>query len=228
MTHSYILQSLICSLEIKRAARENSPNLKDLLASISGQDILPSCFKEALWEASSCGHVDAICSLVVAGGKMPLYLKDCIIQALRLDFCEAAATLLMCYAAKHDKRLLLKYLMGGETSREEGEQAILELPCPSVSRNTMAGIRYRIFFILWNWRHFSSYSVYHCGDWLFSLVSFVCDVSVLIYRIFHEKFARTAFTLDLLHVAEIPFWILEGPIAVRFVWRAQLQPSIYQ
>ena len=150
MTHSYILQSLICSLEIKRAARENSPNLKDLLASISGQDILPSCFKEALWEASSCGHVDAICSLVVAGGKMPLYLKDCIIQALRLDFCEAAATLLMCYAAKHDKRLLLKYLMGGETSREEGEQAILELPCPSVPRNTMAGIRYRTFFLLWN------------------------------------------------------------------------------
>ena len=169
MTHSYILQSLICSLEIKRAARENSPNLKDLLASISGQDILPSCFKEALWEASSCGHVDAICSLVVAGAKMPLYLKDCIIHALRLDFCEAAATLLMCYAAKHDKRLLLKYLMGGETSREEGEQAILELPCPSVPRNTMAGIRYRIFFILWNWRHFSSYSVYHCGDWLFPL-----------------------------------------------------------
>ena len=149
MTHSYILQSLICSLEIKRAARENSPNLKDLLASISGQDILPSCFKEALLEASSCGHVDAICSLVVAGAKMPLYLKDCIIQALRLDFCEAAATLLMCYAAKHDKRRLLKYLMDGETSREEGEQAILELPCPSVPRNTMAGIRYRIF-LLWN------------------------------------------------------------------------------
>ena len=81
---------------------------------------------------------------------MPLYLKDCIIQALRLDFCEAAATLLMCYAAKHDKRRVLKYLMGGETSREEGEQAILELPSPSVPRNTMAGIRYRIFFLLWN------------------------------------------------------------------------------
>ena len=167
-THSYILQSFICSLEIKRAARENSPNLKDLLASISGQDILPSCFKEALLEASSYGHVDAICSLVIAGAKMPLYLKDCVIQALRLDFCEAAATLLMCYAAKHDKRLLLKYLMDGMTSREEGEQAILEIPCPSVPRNTMTGIRYRIF-LLWNSRHFSSYSVHRCGDWLFSL-----------------------------------------------------------
>ena len=150
MTHSYILQSLICSLEITRAARENSPNLKDLLASISGQDILPSCFKEALLEASSYGHVDAICSLVIAGAKMPLYLKDCVIQALRLDFCEAAATLLMCYAAKHDKRRLLKYLMGEEMSREEEEQAILELPCPSVPRNTMVGVRYRIFFLVWN------------------------------------------------------------------------------
>ena len=172
-THSYILLSFICSLEIKRAARENSPNLKDLLASISGQDILPSGFKEALLEASSYGHVDAICSLVIAGAKMPLYLKDCIIQALRLDFCEAAATLLMCYAAKHDKRRLLKYLMSEETSREEEEQAILELPCPSVSRNTMVGVRYRIFFLLWNWRHFSSDSVYRCGDWLF-FTCFLC------------------------------------------------------
>ena len=120
--------------------------MKDLLTSISGQDILPSCFKDALLEASSCGHVDAICSLVLAGANVPLYLRDCIIQALRLDFCEAAATLLMCYAAKHDKRLLLKYLMGEETSREEEEQAILELPCPSVPRNTMAGIRYSIYF----------------------------------------------------------------------------------
>ena len=94
--------------------------------------------------------MDAICSLVIAGAKMPLFLKDRVIQALRLDFCEAAATLLMCYAAKHDKRLLLKYLMGGETSREEEEQAILELPCPSVPRNTMVGVRYRIFFLVWN------------------------------------------------------------------------------
>ena len=101
-------------------------------------------------EASSYGHVDAICSLVIAGAKMPLYLKDSVIQALRLDFCEAAATLLMCYAAKHDKRRLLKYLMGEEMSREEEEQAILELPCPSVPRNTMVGVRYRIFFLVWN------------------------------------------------------------------------------
>ena len=144
------MQSFICSLEIKRAARENSPNLKDLLASISGQDILPSCFKEALLEASSCGHVDAICSLVVAGSKVPLYLKDCVIQALSLEFCEAAATLLMCYAAKHDKRRLLKYLVGDEMSREEEEQAILDVPYPSVSRNIMAGIRYKILLLLWN------------------------------------------------------------------------------
>ena len=43
------------------------------------------------------------------------------------------------------------------------------------------------------------------GTDFFSLVSFVCDVSVLICRIFHEKFSPTAFTLELLHVAEIPF-----------------------
>ena len=43
------------------------------------------------------------------------------------------------------------------------------------------------------------------GADFFSLVSFVCVVSVLIYRIFHEKFARTAFAFELLHVAEIPF-----------------------
>ena len=200
------MQSFICSLEIKRAARENSPNLKDLLASISGQDILPSGYKEALLEASSYGHVDAICSLVIAGAKMPLYLKDCIIQALRLDFCEAAATLLMCYAAKHDKRRLLKYLMGDETSREEGEQAILELAYPSVPHNTMAGIRYRIFFFpleLTSFFKLQCISLWETD--FFSLVSFVCDVSVLICRIFHEKFARTAFTLESLYVAEILF-----------------------
>ena len=42
------------------------------------------------------------------------------------------------------------------------------------------------------------------GDF-FSLVSFVSDVSVLIYRILHEKFVQTAFTLELLHGAEILF-----------------------
>lgn len=135
--------SFILPTEVKKAARENSPKLRALLTLISPQDVLHSCFKEALLEASRAGHLDAICSLVLSGGRHSLHLKDCIVQALQGHFCEAAAMLLACYAAKHDKKKLLKYLLKEEMSREEEQKAIAELPAAVVpTEDDFARIRY--------------------------------------------------------------------------------------
>ena len=120
--------SVFLSTEVKKAARENSPNLRALLTLISPRDVLQSCFKEAVLEASRGGHLDAICSLIISGGRYSLHLKDCIVQALQGHFCEAAAMLLACYASKHDKKKLLKYLLKEEMSREEEQKALAELP----------------------------------------------------------------------------------------------------
>ena len=120
--------------EVKKAARENNPNLKQMLAATKLPDLMPSCFKEALLEASRGGHMDAICSLIITGGRHSLQLRECISEALRFHFYEAAAMLLTCYAAKHGKNRLLKYLMNVEMSREEEEEALTELPHNRVIR----------------------------------------------------------------------------------------------
>lgn len=135
--------SIFFFTEVKKAARENSPNLRALLTLISTQDVLPSCFKEALLEASRGGHIDAICSLIITGGRHSLHLKDCIVEALQFHFCEAAAMLLTCYAAKHNKKKLLKYLMRKEINREEEQEALSELP-PGVvpTHDDLPRIRY--------------------------------------------------------------------------------------
>lgn len=114
--------------EVKKAARENSPNLRELLTSIRLQDLVPSCFKEALLEASRGSHMDAICSLIITGGRHSLQLKDCISEALKFHSCDAAAMLLTCYAAKHNKKKLLKYLMSVEVDKENEQEALTELP----------------------------------------------------------------------------------------------------
>lgn len=97
-----------------------------MLASISDETVLPTCLKEALLEASRCGHMDAICALIITGGRHSLQLRDCISEAVKFHSYEAAALLLACYAAKHDKKLLLRYLMSEEMSRQEEEQLIKE------------------------------------------------------------------------------------------------------
>ena len=132
----------ISSPEIKKAARENNSNLRDMLASISPQKLLPSCFKEALLEASRCGHMDAICALIVIGGRHSLQLKDCVSEALNFNFYEAAAMLLTCYAARHNKIWLLKYLLSAEMSRWEKDQALAELPQKGVPHDVMDRMRY--------------------------------------------------------------------------------------
>ncbi|XP_078352523.1 leucine-rich repeat serine/threonine-protein kinase 2-like isoform X1 [Oculina patagonica] len=116
------------SEEVKKAARENSPTLRELLTSIRIHDLVPSCFKEALLEASRGGHMDAVCSLIITGGRHSLQLKDCISEALKFHYCDVAAMLLTCYAAKHNKKKLLKYLMSLEMSEEEKQEALSELP----------------------------------------------------------------------------------------------------
>ena len=130
-------------LEIKRAAQENSPNLKEMLRSIRiPEDVTPTCFEEALLEASRAGHMNAICWLVFRGGKQPLQLKYCMTEALRFHLYEAAAMLLTCYAAKRDKRRLLKYLMSVEMSREDKEGAFSELPHDGVPNDAVERMRY--------------------------------------------------------------------------------------
>lgn len=89
--------------------------------------------------------MDAICSLIITGGRHSLQLKDCVSEALKFNFCEAAAMLLTCYAAKHDKKKLLKYLMSVEMNREEEQEALSELPHDAVpASDTLARIRYCI------------------------------------------------------------------------------------
>ncbi|XP_068716726.1 leucine-rich repeat serine/threonine-protein kinase 2-like isoform X1 [Montipora capricornis] len=119
--------------EVKKAARENNPGLRDILSSISLTDVIPSCFREALLEASRGGHMEAICSLIITGGRHTFQLRNCILEALRFDFFEAAALLLTCYAAKHDKRGLLKYLISLEVNKEEEQKAMSELPQDELS-----------------------------------------------------------------------------------------------
>ena len=72
--------------------------------------------------------MDAICSLVITGGRHSLQLKDCIIEALKFHACDAAAMLLTCYAAKHSKKKLLKYLLSVEVDKEKEQEALAELP----------------------------------------------------------------------------------------------------
>lgn len=127
--------------EVKKAARENSPDLMDILALISLTDVMPSCFKEALLEASRGGHVDAICSLIITAGRHTLQLKNCIIEALKFDYFEAAAMLLTCYAAKHDKQGLLKYLITEKASKDE---ALAELPQDELIRGSVDKTRYEL------------------------------------------------------------------------------------
>ena len=86
--------------------------------------------------------MDAICALIIAGGRHSLQLKDCVSEALKFHFYEAAAMLLTCYAAKHAKTLLLKYLMSVEMRRQEEDQALAELPHHGVQRNVVDRIRY--------------------------------------------------------------------------------------
>lgn len=131
--------------EVKKAARENSPNLRELLTSIRLQDLVPSCFKEALLEASRGGHMDAICSLIITGGRHSLQLKDCISEALKFHSCDAAAMLLTCYAAKHNKKKLLKYLMSVEVDKENEQEALTELPNEVV---LTCGVLSRIRYLL--------------------------------------------------------------------------------
>lgn len=129
--------------EVKKAARENSPNLREMLTSIRLQDLVPSCFKEAILEASRGGHMDAICSLVITGGRHSLQLRDCISEALKFHACDAAAMLLTCYAAKHDKKKLLKYLMSVEVDKENEREALAELPNDAVlTHDVLSRMRY--------------------------------------------------------------------------------------
>ena len=93
-------------------------------------------------EASHGGHMEAICSLIISGGRHSLQLRKCISVALRLHFCEAAAMLMTCYAAKHGKSKVLKYLMSFEMSKEEEREALSELPREGVTRDAMNRIRY--------------------------------------------------------------------------------------
>ena len=128
--------------EVKKAARENNSDLMEILTSISLTDVIPSCFKEALLEASRGGHVDAICSLIVTAGRHTLQLKNCVIEALKSDFFEAAAMLLTCYAAKHEKRALLKYLISVKVSKDEELEALSELPQDELIRGSVPRTRY--------------------------------------------------------------------------------------
>lgn len=128
--------------EVKKAARENNSDLMEILTSISLTDVIPSCFKEALLEASRGGHVEAICSLIVTAGRHTLQLKNCVIEALKSDFFEAAAMLLTCYAAKHEKRALLKYLISVKVSKDEELEALSELPQDELIRGSVARTRY--------------------------------------------------------------------------------------
>ena len=86
--------------------------------------------------------MDAICALIITGGRHSLQLEDCVSEALKFHFYEAAAMLLTCYAAKHAKIWLLKYLLSAELSRREKNQALAELPQKEVPNNVMDSIRY--------------------------------------------------------------------------------------
>ena len=133
--------------EVKKAARENDPNLREMLTSLRLQDLVPSCFKEAMLEASRGGHMDAICSLVITGGRHSLQFKDCINEAFKFHACDAAAMLLTCYTAKHNKKKLLKYLVSVEVDRENEQEALAELPNDLVlTQDALSRMRYLLFY----------------------------------------------------------------------------------
>ena len=122
-----------------------------MLTSIRLQDLVPSCFKEAMLEASRGGHMDAICSLVITGGRHSLQLKDCISEALKFHACDAAAMLVTCYAAKHNKLKLLKYLVS--VDKENEQEALAELPNDLLlTRDDLSGMRYLLVYnVIFNW-----------------------------------------------------------------------------
>lgn len=87
--------------------------------------------------------MDAVCSLIITGGRHSLQLKDCISEAVKFHYCDVAAMLLTCYAAKHNKKKLLKYLMSVEMSEEEEQEALSELPNEvTTTHDVLARIRY--------------------------------------------------------------------------------------
>ena len=75
------------------------------------------------------------------GSKENLRLKDAIREAVRFHFNDAVALLLVCYAAKHAKEELLKYIMGMEISAKELEVALENLPYASVLQMNMEQIK---------------------------------------------------------------------------------------
>ena len=98
-------------------------------------------------EASRGGHMDAICSLVITGGRHSLKFKDCINEALKIDACDAGAMLLTCYAAKHNKKKLLKYLVSVEVDKENEQEALAELTKDLVlTVDALSRMRYLLFY----------------------------------------------------------------------------------
>ena len=130
------------STEIKKAAAENSPDLKEILKSVRDKDITPQCYQEALLAAARMGHLDAISVIVLVGCKENLRLKECIREAVQFHFYSAAALLLVCYAAKHVKKELLKYLMGLQLQDEEKDAALADLPYKPVLQLNMEQMRW--------------------------------------------------------------------------------------
>ena len=130
------------STEIKKAAAENSPDLKEILKSVRDKDITPQCYQEALLAAARMGHLDAISVIVLVGCKENLRLKECIREAVQFHFYSAAALLLVCYAAKHVKKELLKYLMGLQLQDEERDAALADLPYKPVLQLNMEQMRW--------------------------------------------------------------------------------------
>ena len=98
--------------------------------------------------------MDAICSLVITGGRHSLQLKDCISEALKFHACDAAAMyLLTCYAAKHNKLKLLKYLVSVEADKENEREALAELPDDLLlTRDDLSRMRYLLVYdVIFNW-----------------------------------------------------------------------------
>ena len=88
------------------------------------------------------GHLDAISVIVLVGCKENLRLKECIREAVQFHFYSAAALLLVCYAAKHVKKELLKYLMGLQLQDEEKDAALADLPYKPVLQLNMEQMRW--------------------------------------------------------------------------------------
>ena len=111
---------MVClNIEIKKLAREDKPELREILDNIRrGQDIEENCFEDALELAVSNNSRKAVGYLVLHGARN---LEKCMQAALlKSRLQRTAVLLLLCYASKVNDKDIVRLICTDLTKNQKG------------------------------------------------------------------------------------------------------------